>query len=76
MAMVEREQAHRMELDRATVKAEILDTIGGKVLGALMTMAAVAGAVYTAYIGAHWGVSVAIVGVPITALIGRFIKSK
>jgi len=76
MGMVEREQLHRMELDKATVRAEILDTIGGKVLGAVMTLAAVAGAVYTASIGAHWAVSVAIVGVPITALIGRFIKSK
>jgi uncharacterized membrane protein len=76
MGMVEREQQHRIEMDKATVKAEIFDTIGGKVLGAVMMLAAVAAAVYTASIGAHWAVSVAIVGVPITALIGRFINSK
>ena len=48
----------------------------GKLLGAFMTISAMAGAVYTAYIGAHWTVSVAIVSVPITALIGKFVRAK
>lgn len=76
MTMVEQEQQHRIAMDKTAIKAEIWDTIGGKVLGAVMTLASVAGAIYTAQIGAHWAVSVAIVGVPITALIGKFIKSK
>ena len=41
-----------------------------------MTLAAIGGAVYTAAIGAHWTVSVAIVGVPLMALIGKFIRAK
>lgn len=73
MAMVEHEQAHRIAMEQKALRAEVWDTLGGKVLGALMTLAAVAGAVYTAYIGAHWAVSVAIVGVPIMALIGKFV---
>jgi uncharacterized membrane protein len=76
MSMVEQEQSHRIAMDRAALRAEVWDTLGGKVLGAVMTLAAVAGAVYTAFIGAHWAVSLAIVGVPITALIGKFIKSR
>ena len=76
MSMVEQEQSHRIAMDRAALRAEVWDTLGGKVLGAVMTLAAVAGAVYTAFIGAHWAVSVAIVGVPITALIGKFVRDK
>lgn len=76
MAMVEQEQQHRISMEKTAIKAEIWDTIGGKVLGAAMAMACVAGAIYTAVIGAHWAVSVTIVGVPITALIGKFIKNK
>ncbi|NIC43108.1 DUF2335 domain-containing protein [Aquabacterium sp. A08] len=76
MGMVENEQAHRIDMDRKAMRAEIWDTLGGKLLGAVMTLAAMAGAVYTAYIGAHWAVSVAIVGVPIMALIGKFVRDK
>jgi uncharacterized membrane protein len=76
MSMVEQEQSHRIAMDRAALRAEVWDTLGGKALGAVMTLAAVAGAIYTAFIGAHWAVSVAIVGVPITALIGKFVRDK
>lgn len=76
MAMVEKEQQHRIAMEKSVMKAEIWDTIGGKALGALITVAAVASAVFAAYIGAHWSVSVAIVSVPITSLIGKFIKNK
>ena len=76
MAMVEQEQAHRIAMDQKAQRAEVWDTLGGKVLGATMALAAMAGAIYTAFIGAHWVVSVAIVGVPITALIGKFVRDK
>lgn len=76
MVMVEGEQKHRFDLDRTALWAEIVDGIGGKVLGAVMTLAAIGGAIYSVTLGAHWSVSVAIVGVPITALIGKFIQSK
>lgn len=76
MAMVEQEQAHRIAIESKALRAEVVDTIGGKLLGAVMTLAAIGGAVYTAAIGAHWTVSVAIVGVPLMALIGKFIRAK
>ncbi len=76
MAMVEKEQAHRIVIESKALRAEVWDTIGGKVLGAVMTLASIGGAVYTAHIEAHWAVSVAIVGVPLMALIGKFVRSK
>jgi uncharacterized membrane protein len=76
MSMVEHEQAHRIAIETKAMQAEVSDAIMGKVLGALMTIAAIVGAVYTAYIGAHWTVSVAIVSVPITALIGKFVRAR
>jgi len=76
MSMVEHEQAHRISIETQSLRAEVRDAMMGKLLGALMTIAAMAGAVYTAYIGAHWTVSVAIVSVPITALIGKFVRAK
>jgi uncharacterized membrane protein len=76
MSMVEREQAHRMTIEAQSLRAEVRDAAMGKLLGAFMTIAAIAGAVYTAYIGAHWTVSVAIVSVLITALIGKFVRDR
>lgn len=76
MSMVEQEQAHRMGLEKQAMLAEIWDSIGGKTAGFLMTMAAIAGAIYTSMHGAPWQVSVAIVGVPIMALIGKFVSKK
>ncbi len=75
-ALVEKEQAHRIKMERGALYAEIGDTIGGKILGAVMTIAAIGAAAYTSLNGAHWSVSVAIVGVPITALIGLFVRPK
>ena len=76
MAMVEIEQQHRMAQDRRALNAEMVDVLGGKLLGGLMTIASIGASVYSVHIGAHWLVSAAIVGVPITALIGKFIRSK
>jgi Flp pilus assembly protein TadB len=41
----------------------------GQVLGALIAASAVAGAVYTSVQGAHWSVSVALVSLPVAAII-------
>lgn len=76
MTMVEDEQKHRFAQDRAALSAEIWDTLGGKALGAVMTIVSVGASVYSVTLGAHWAVSVAIVGVPITALIGKFVRTK
>ena len=76
MTMVEQEQAHRIAQDKCALRAEMADTLGGKFAGFLLTLAAIGGAIYASHIGAHWSVSVAIVGVPIAALIGKFVAKK
>lgn len=76
MRMVEQEQSHRIEMEIKEHNAEVADVRMGKIIGSLMTLTAIVAAVYTVHIGAHWMVSVSIVSVPITALIGRFIKNR
>lgn len=76
MKQVEDEQNHRHTMERRMLAAEIVDTIGGKLLGAVMTVVAIGACVWSVQLGAHWSVSVAIVSVPITALIGKFISRK
>lgn len=73
MAMVEEEQRHRIDIEKRGITAEIIDTIGGKVLGAVITLVAIAAAVYITIKGHPW-VGAAIVGLPLTALIGKFIR--
>jgi uncharacterized membrane protein len=74
MAMVEQEQAHRLITDREELSASIKDTRRGHFIGALIALAAIAASVYTASIGAHWSVSVALVGLPIAAIINSILK--
>ena len=76
MAMVEQEQAHRAKHDMTILDAQVRDTRRGHWLGGVISVAAVAGAVFTAYIGAHPAVSVALVGLPIAAIVQAFVTSK
>jgi hypothetical protein len=45
-------------------------------MGAVIALSCVAAATYTAFIGTHWSVSVALVGLPITALAGKLFSRK
>lgn len=46
----------------------------GQVLGFVVSIAAICGAAWTAWIGAHWSVSVAMVSVPITSIVKAFLS--
>lgn len=72
--MAEREQEHRIQIERAGFEARKRDFKRGQILGTILAVICVAASVYTAAIGAHPFVSVALVSLPITALIGRIIK--
>lgn len=72
MKLVEVEQAHRIAMDRRSFRAEVADVIGGKILGGVITLVAIAAAVYLAILG-HTAVAIAVVSVPVTALIGKFV---
>lgn len=74
--MVEREQAHRISEESAVLAATIQDTKRGHWIGLAIAAASIAGAIWTAYIGAHPTVSVALVGLPLAAIIQSVMKSK
>ena len=73
-SMVEREQAHRIEHEKTKLEAAASDFRWGQILGFVLGLACVAAAVYTAKIGAHPTVSIALVGLPIAAAIKAFLR--
>ncbi len=76
MTMIELEQHNRIDQNNAALTAEIDDTRRGHWIGGAISVFAIAGAVLTAYIGAHPTVSIALVGLPIVAIVQSFIKTK
>jgi len=76
MRMVEQEQAHRIAHEANGLSATIRDTRRGHWLGGAISIAAIFGSAYTAYIGAHPAVSMALVGIPITTIINAILKNK
>lgn len=72
MLMVEHEQAHRISHENRELEATISATLIGQVLGAAISATAIFAAAYTAYIGAHPAVSIALVGLPIAAIVRSF----
>lgn len=76
MQMVEQEQAHRLSQDKTALNAEIADTRRGHWIGGLVSVGAIAASIYTASIGAHATVSIALVGLPIAIIVQSFLKRK
>jgi hypothetical protein len=67
--MAELEQSHRFEVDKAA-----LSTVKrGHCLGTFISALAIASSLASVYLGAHWSVSVALVGVPITNVVRAII---
>lgn len=74
--MAEDEQAHRIAYEKHGVAATIKEARRGQIFGALLSAFAIGGAVYTAHIGAHWSVSVALVGIPVLGIIQAVIRPR
>ena len=74
--MAEAEQQHRIAIESSGLRAEIADTRRGQWLGFGLAALAIVGAVIAAYIGAHWVVSAALVGIPVMAMIQRLINGR
>lgn len=72
--MAEKEQAHRIRMDEESLDATRRDFGRGQIIGGVLATFSIAGSIYTAHIGAHPAVSIALVSLPVTALIGRIIK--
>lgn len=65
LAMAEKEQEHRIEYEKTGLTATVRESRRGQILDAIISVVAIGGAIFTAYIGAHWAVSAALVGVPV-----------
>lgn len=76
MAMIEQEQNNRIAHNNTALACEIADTRRGHWIGGAISTFAIAGAVFTAYIGAHPTVSIALVSLPIVAIVQSFLKRK
>ena len=72
--MAEKEQEHRISYEKAELNATRRDFRRGQVLGSILAAGCIAASVWTAVIGAHPAVSIALVGLPIMALIGKIFK--
>lgn len=72
--MAEKEQEHRISYQRSELEATRRDFRRGQVIGGLLALVCVAASVYSITIGAHPVVSIALVGIPITALISKILK--
>lgn len=76
MRMVEEEQSHRISYEKAHLNAVAGDTRRGHYIGLIISVSAIGGAVGAAYFGAHWSVSIALVGIPILGIIRTIVGSK
>lgn len=76
MAMVEQEQIHRASHEMTILNATVVDTRRGHWLGAAISLASIAGAVFTAHIGAPAAVSIALVGLPLVSIIQAIVNNK
>lgn len=81
--MAASEQAHRIELEKLTLQANIsaqnLEGSAikrGHYLGAAVSITSIVASVTAAYLGAHWSVSVALVGVPLMSAVRAIVLRK
>lgn len=74
MRMAEIEQEERLKFDSKNLHADGAAVERGQYLSFVIVMSSVAAASYTAYIGAHWAVSCALVGVPILSTVRAIVK--
>ena len=68
LRMAEMEQQHRIALESVIVPANYKAGLRGQWLGAGISVTALFLATFTAYVGAPWEISVALVGVPVLSV--------
>lgn len=76
LAMSEKEQAHRIGYESTGLAATIRESRRGQYLGAIVSGAAIGGAIYTAYIGVYWAIPVSLVGVPILGIVRAIVRPR
>lgn len=68
LRMAEIEQEHRIALERSIIPQNQRAGLRGQLLGAAISALALILATFSAYIGAPWQISVALVGVPVLSV--------
>ncbi len=76
LQMAEKEQAHRIHAEQQIVTGEIRANRRGQILGAAIAGLAVVGAIATAWMGAPWPVSVALVSVPVLGIVHTIVNGR
>ena len=76
IAMVEQEQAHRIDYEKTVLQATIYDTKRGHWMGWTISIVSLALASLSAYLGAHPTVSIALVSIPVLGMVQSILKSK
>ena len=76
MAMAEKEQSHRIKYESDNLKQQSIDTKIGMLIGGVALLGCIAGSVYTAIIGSHPAVSIALVSAPVMAVVLKFVINK
>lgn len=74
--MAEEEQAHRIAFEKAGLQASIAEAKRGQFLGFTISLAAIVAAVGSAWLGAHFAVSLALIGVPIMGLAKAIVDAR
>lgn len=72
--MAEREQEHRLAYEQAELQYSRNDFRYGQVIGGMLALICVVASVLSVHLAAHPSVSIALVGIPMTALIGKILK--
>lgn len=76
MVLAEKETEHRIAWEKDALRANIQESKRGQILGATISFAAVAGSVASVFLGAHPAVSVALVGVPVAAIVKAIVDAR
>ena len=76
LAMAEKEQEHRIQHEKFALPSAVNESRRGQYSGAGISFAAVVGAIFTAYNGAHWSVPVALVGVPVLGIVKAIVNPR
>lgn len=76
IALVEREQENRFKYEADVLDAQKNDTKRGHYLGAFISALAIAGAIYGIHVGAHHLAILALVSLPVMAIVRAILQSK
>lgn len=74
--MAEDEQAHRITSENTGLVASIAEAKRGQLLGASISIVSLVSAIISIYLGAHWTVTVLLVGLPIMGLAKAIVDSR